>query len=67
MVQASFEKTVVPAHDQGPGFCVGEDAVEGRVAMTTKVLCGAMFALMLMSSLVLAQTRLSPIEKGEQI
>jgi high-affinity iron transporter len=35
--------------------------------MTTRLLGGALVALMLTSSLVLAQTRLSPIEKGERL
>lgn|SRR5574340_1124420 len=35
--------------------------------MTTKVLCGALLSLILGGSLVQAQTRLSPIEKGHQI
>jgi mono/diheme cytochrome c family protein len=35
--------------------------------MTTKVLVAAMFVLMLASSLVLAQTRLSPIDKGKRL
>jgi mono/diheme cytochrome c family protein len=35
--------------------------------MTRKVLCSAVFALVLTSSLVQAQTRLSPFEKGERI
>jgi len=37
------------------------------VAMTTSVCVGTVFALMLISTLVLAQTRLSPIDKGERI
>ena len=35
--------------------------------MTRKFLVGALFALMLTSSFVLAQTRLSPIDKGERM
>ena len=35
--------------------------------MTTRVLCVAMISLMFSSSLVLAQTRLSVIQKGERL
>jgi mono/diheme cytochrome c family protein len=41
--------------------------VEGKVAMTTKVLVGVMFALMLTSAMLLAQTLLGPVEKGERV
>lgn len=44
-----------------------DDLVEGRVTMTTKMLIGAMFALILGSSGTLAETRLSKIDMGQRI
>jgi mono/diheme cytochrome c family protein len=44
-----------------------DDLVEGRVTMTTKMLIGAMFALILTSSGAVAETRLSTTDRGQRI
>jgi mono/diheme cytochrome c family protein len=44
-----------------------DDLVEGRVAMTMKMLIGVMFILIFTSAGVLAQTQLSTSDKGQRI
>lgn len=54
----SYTSQTVPLRD---------DPFEGRVAMTTKILIGAMFAVILTSSGARAETRLSAIDMGERV
>jgi mono/diheme cytochrome c family protein len=50
-----------------PTVPLRDDPVEGRVAMTTKILIGTMFALILTNSGALAETRLSKTDIGQRI